>query len=190
MKLNTIMVAFTCAAAFAIAGCRYDKAAGGAGDDALPGSDLPGSISDVDSNVDVSDATEGNIDDIMGGKSFEELYARCTDVNFTPVYFGLDSTVVSETEISKVDAVAQHLVENPNRVVIVDGHCDERGSNEYNMSLGESRATIIRNYLVDSSITPDRIQTRSFGEERPAVEGQGEAIWSQNRRCEFLIFQK
>jgi peptidoglycan-associated lipoprotein len=74
--------------------------------------------------------------------------------------------------------------------VAVEGHCDERGSNEYNMSLGENRAIILRNYLVQSGIAPERIQTRSFGEEKPAVEGHDESAWGQNRRGEFDIFQK
>lgn len=187
MKLNTVMIAVACVAAFAVAGCRYDKVADGE----VTEGDLPGGVSDIASDVDVSDSsTEGNIEDIAGQKSFEELYTRCTDVEFQPVYFGLDSTVVSDSEIGKVDAVAQHLAGNANRVVIVEGHCDERGSNEYNMSLGESRATILRDYLVNSNISSDRIQTRSFGEERPAVLGTGESIWSKNRRGEFLIFQK
>ena len=90
----------------------------------------------------------------------------------------------------KIDAVAQHLADNANRVVIVEGNCDDRGSNEYNMSLGENRAVIIRNYLVQNGVAADRIQTRSNGEEKPAVEGQGESVWSKNRRGEFAIFQK
>ena len=97
---------------------------------------------------------------------------------------------ISSGEIGKVDAVVQHLTERQDRVVVVEGHCDERGSNEYNMSLGEARAVILQNYLVESGITPDRIQTRSYGEERPAVEGTGEGAWSKNRRGEFAIFQK
>ena len=58
------------------------------------------------------------------------------------------------------------------------------------MSLGENRAIIIRNYLVNNGVSADRIQTRSYGEERPAVEGQGEGAWAKNRRGEFAIFQK
>jgi peptidoglycan-associated lipoprotein len=75
-------------------------------------------------------------------------------------------------------------------VVVVEGHCDERGSNEYNLSLGENRATIVRNYLVQGGISADRIQTRSYGKEKPAVVGNDESAYSLNRRGEFAIYQK
>jgi peptidoglycan-associated lipoprotein len=121
---------------------------------------------------------------------FEDLYTRCTDVDFAPVYFGFDSTVVPQGELGKIDAVAQHLTAKTDRVVVVEGNCDERGSNEYNMSLGENRAIIIRNYLVQNGISADRIQTRSYGEEKPAAVGNDESAWSRNRRGEFAIYQK
>lgn len=195
MKLNTILTVAAACCAIALAGCRYDDA--NAEGDAANAAASTGSA--TDENTDEFefkdgagvDDQEGGLDALLSqGKPFDELYQRCTDINLAPVYFGLDSTVISSTEIGKVDAVAQHLTDNPNRVVIVEGHCDERGSNEYNMSLGEARAVILSNYLVESGITPDRIQTRSYGEERPAVEGSGEGAWSKNRRGEFAIFQK
>ena len=132
----------------------------------------------------------GSISELEDGGRFEDLYTRCTDVSFEPVYFGFDSTVIPQGELVKVDSVAQHLLDNPNRVVVVEGHCDDRGSNEYNMSLGESRASIVRSYLVQNGVTADRLQTRSYGEERPAAEGSGEDVWAKNRRGEFAIFQK
>ena len=111
-------------------------------------------------------------------------------MHFAPVYLGFDSTVVPESELGKIEAVQQHLAANADRVVVIEGNCDDRGSNEYNMSLGENRAVIIRNYLVQSGIAADRIQTRSYGEEKPAVEGSGESVWAQNRRGEFVLFKK
>ena len=107
-----------------------------------------------------------------------------------PVYFGFDSTVVPAGELGKIDAVAQHLTAKADRVVVIEGNCDERGSSEYNMALGENRAIIVRNYLVQSGIAADRIQTRSYGEEKPAVDGHDESAWAKNRRGEFAIFQK
>jgi len=163
------------AAALCVAGCKYDKAGKGANGDLANGSDISGS--------------EGSIGSASEGK-FEDLYTRCTDVNFMPVYFGFDSTVVPQGELGKIEEVARHLQSKTDRVVVVEGNCDERGSNEYNMSLGENRAIIIRNYLVQNGITEDRIQTRSYGEEKPAVDGHDESAWSKNRRGEFAIFQK
>ena len=72
---------------------------------------------------------------------------------------------------------------------MIEGNCDERGSNEYNLSLGELRAISIRDYLVSLGIAPNRVQTKSYGEEKPAVSGSGESAWSKNRRGEFAVFQ-
>lgn len=83
-----------------------------------------------------------------------------------------------------------HLQQNANHVLVVEGHCDERGSNEYNLSLGENRAISVRTRLVQLGVQGDRIQTRSYGEEKPAVAGSGEEAWRLNRRGEFSLFQK
>jgi peptidoglycan-associated lipoprotein len=183
MKFSTIAALMMVACAMALSGCRYNKAGRGAGDGAATGSDIAG-IEGGGIN-----AQEGSIAGASEGR-FEDLYTKCTDVNFTPVYFGFDSTVVPQGELGKIDAVVQHLTEKRDRVVVVEGHCDERGSNEYNLPLGENRAIIIRNYLVQGGISADRIQTRSYGEEKPAVDGHDESAWSKNRRGEFGIFKK
>ena len=195
MKFSTVLAVLSVSLAVATCGCRYDKAQGGktgAGEGAETAVDLPSETSEIVTQDDGANAQSGSLGDIAnaGSGDFEKLYARCNDVNFAPVYFGFDSAVVPQGELGKIDAVAQHLADNANRVVVVEGNCDERGSNEYNMSLGENRAIIIRNYLVNNGVAADRIQTRSYGEERPAVEGQGEGAWSKNRRGEFAIFQK
>ena len=182
MKFSTITAVL--AAALCVAGCRYDKANKGAG--AGAGDDATAHAQDITAT---DDAQSGSIGSASEGK-FEDLYTRCTDVSFEPVYFGFDSTVVPQGELGKIDAVAQHLASRTDRVVVVEGNCDERGSNEYNMSLGENRAIIVRNYLVQNGIAADRIQTRSYGEEKPAVDGHDEGAWSRNRRGEFAIFQK
>ena len=180
MKFSTMMVVF--AAALCVAGCKYGKVNEGSGTDTGVGSDIA-------NGGDISSVESGSIDDVSQ-RHFEDYLTRCTDVNFAPVYFGFDSTVVPQGELGKIDEVVQHLNANANRVTVIEGNCDERGSNEYNMSLGENRAIIIRNYLVQSGISADRIQTRSYGEEKPAVTGNDESAWSKNRRGEFAIFQK
>ena len=73
--------------------------------------------------------------------------------------------------------------------MIVEGNCDDRGSNEYNLSLGDLRAISIRDYMATLGIAGDRMQTKSYGEEKPAVSGSGEEAWSLNRRGEFAIFK-
>ena len=181
MKFSTVLAVL--AVALCVTGCKYDKAKKGAngGADAANASDI--------SAIESSDASEVSLAGASEGK-FEDLYQRCTDVTFAPVYFGFDSTVVPAGELGKIDAVAQHLSSNAGRVVVVEGNCDERGSHEYNMSLGENRALVVRNYLVQSGVAADRIQTRSYGAEKPAVEGHDESAYAQNRRGEFVIFQK
>lgn len=197
MKFSTIMAVFAVGVAVVASGCKYDKV-GGAKGGAGAGQDDSASAQEIgteEGGIDIQDVEggdEGSVDDIAGtaGKSFEELYTRCNDVAFAPVYFGFDSTVVPQSELGKIDAVAAHLSENADRVVAVEGHCDERGANEYNMVLGESRAKIVRNYLVQNGISDDRIETHSYGEERPAAHGTGEEVWAKNRRGEFVIYQK
>ena len=189
MKISTIMTVVAVALAFAVSGCKYDKAAkGGAGAGA---GDDSGNVSEIGSNDIESEAEEGdNINALAGSPRFEDMYTKCTDVSFEPVYFGFDSTMIPNGELAKADAVVSHLADKTDRVVVVEGNCDERGSNEYNVILGESRSSALRNYLVQNGVAADRIQTRSYGEEKPAVEGHDEAAWAKNRRGEFVIFQK
>jgi len=186
MNLN-IKFAVAAVALAAAAGCRYSGAAGDDKDGNGTGSSSANQAVDINSNVD--DDT-GRLEDITGDRRFEDYCTKCDDVSFTPVYFGFDSTVVPQGELGKIDSVADHLEKNADRVVVIEGNCDERGSNEYNMSLGENRAIIVRNYLVQNGIGAERIQTRSYGEERPAAQGNDESAWSKNRRSEFVIFRK
>jgi len=201
MKVNSIIAGCAVVLAICASGCRYNKAnegAEGAGDGV---STLPGYTEGV-SDVGTAEVEAQDVDSLASADSgsdinqlmasaaaFEDIYQRVTDVAFAPVYFTLDSTTIGPAELGKVDAVAQHLAAMPTRVVVVEGHCDERGSNEYNMSLGESRAATVRDYLMRSGVAPERIQTRSYGEERPAVDGHDEGAWSRNRRGEFVLFQ-
>ena len=187
MKISTIMV--VAALAFAVTGCKYDKAAkGGAageGDDTAKVTDI--NIDEL--KIDELTADEGeDIDKLAGEKRFEDLYVKCTDVDFEPVYFSFDSSMIPAGELGKAEAVARHLTEKNERVVVVEGNCDERGSNEYNLTLGEGRSTILRNFLIQNGIAADRIQTRSYGEEKPAADGHDESAWAKNRRGEFVIF--
>lgn len=103
------------------------------------------------------------------------------------VYFDFDSSVVKPSELGKVQTVASHLTSNPEHVVIIEGHCDDRGTEEYNRALGERRALSVREAMVRAGASADQIHTVSFGEDVPAVEGQSEAAWSKNRRGEFVL---
>ena len=101
------------------------------------------------------------------------------------VYFDYDSAKLKTRAKAKLERAADWLKRNPKVNVRIEGHCDERGTNEYNLALGERRALSARRYLVSLGINPDRIFTISYGEEAPADPGHNEGAWAKNRRCEF-----
>jgi peptidoglycan-associated lipoprotein len=103
------------------------------------------------------------------------------------VLFDFDSAVVKGSEKSKADSVAAHLSSNPSHAVNVEGHCDERGTEEYNRSLGERRALAVREQLIAAGISSDRVVTITYGEDRPVDPGHSEAAWKKNRRGEFIL---
>lgn len=105
------------------------------------------------------------------------------------VYFEFDRHAVRPGEQVKIENVANYLKGNPNDQILVEGHCDERGTEEYNRSLGEKRALGVREYLVRLGIDPNRVHTRSFGEDVPAVLASNDAAWGKNRRGEFVLLR-
>ena len=103
------------------------------------------------------------------------------------VHFDFDSSTIKASEESKVTAVADHL-KGPAAVALrLDGHCDERGTEEYNRSLGDRRANALREKLATMGVDPKKIVTRSFGEDKPVDNGHNEAAYAKNRRGEFIL---
>lgn len=109
-------------------------------------------------------------------------------ITFDNVQFEYDSAQVGQTERKTIEAVAEYLKEHPELGVIIEGHCDERGSREYNITLGERRALAVRAYLIGLSVDGAQIQTKSYGEEHPLRLGHDEDSWLVNRRAEFVFF--
>ncbi len=109
--------------------------------------------------------------------------------DFPPVFFGYDSSRIEPAQRAKLEEVADHLRRNPDQQLIIEGHCDERGSREYNLALGERRALAARAYLIGLGIDGGRLQTKSLGEEQPAEMGHNESAWAKNRRAEFILIQ-
>ena len=103
------------------------------------------------------------------------------------VHFDFDRSNVSPDDAAILDEKLAVLQHNPNLRIRVTGHCDERGSDEYNLALGDRRALAAKRYLTDRGIAESRIATSSMGEERPIAMGANEGAWSQNRRDEFTI---
>jgi peptidoglycan-associated lipoprotein len=103
------------------------------------------------------------------------------------VYFAFDDYSLNGDAQSNLQGLADHLKKTQTAVVQIEGHCDERGSVEYNLALGERRAQSVKNYLVQLGVEASRLSTISYGEEKPAVEGHDEAAWAKNRRAEFTL---
>ena len=98
------------------------------------------------------------------------------------VYFAFDSSALSAASKKSLDTVAEWLNSDSNIKILLEGHCDERGTREYNLALGQRRAEAVKNYLVSKKIDSNRIKTVSYGKEKPEFVGKGEAVWAKNRR--------
>jgi peptidoglycan-associated lipoprotein len=109
---------------------------------------------------------------------------------FQNVHFDYNKYDIKSSEAPILEGIAKWMNDNSAKHVLVEGHCDERGSNEYNMALGEQRALSVRHYLISLGIEAEKLHTVSYGEERPADAGHDEAAWAKNRRAEFLISNK
>jgi peptidoglycan-associated lipoprotein len=116
----------------------------------------------------------------------EELGADELSRQLQTVYFAYDSSELTETARSTLRNNAQVIKANPSHGIVIEGHCDERGSVEYNLALGQSRANVVRDYLTTLGVERNRLRVVSYGEERPATPGSGESTWSKNRRAQFL----
>ncbi|MDD3153406.1 MAG: OmpA family protein [Victivallaceae bacterium] len=103
-------------------------------------------------------------------------------LNFPVIYFGFNLDEVDPSQTASLDKVAGYLNKHAQLGLIIEGHCDQRGTEEYNRALGERRANSIRAYLTGKGLADSRIKTLSFGKDRPAVEGSGEDAWKKNRR--------
>ncbi len=98
------------------------------------------------------------------------------------VFFGYDSSDLDSDALELLQDQVAWLKQNSGVTVTIEGHCDERGTREYNLALGEKRAQAVKNYLIGLGISPDRVSTISYGKERPAVVGSNDGAWAQNRR--------
>jgi peptidoglycan-associated lipoprotein len=105
------------------------------------------------------------------------------------VYFAFDSYELDDQARQVLQANAQWLKSNPGRSILIEGHCDERGTIEYNLALGERRAGVVRDYLVGLGIDAFRIRIVSYGEEDPVDPGHTEEAWAKNRRAESVIVE-
>lgn len=98
------------------------------------------------------------------------------------IYFAYDSDMLVPSETAKLDRIAEYMGDKPTLGLLIEGHCDQRGTDEYNRALGERRANAVRAYLAGRGVTDSRLKTISYGKDKPEVQGSGESVWRQNRR--------
>ncbi len=110
-----------------------------------------------------------------------------TSAPLLPIYFDFDKSNIKQDQRPRIEKNSAYLKQNQAEKIRVEGNCDERGTSEYNMALGERRAISAKKYLVNLGIHRDRIHTISYGEEKPLLRGHDEFSWAQNRRDDFVL---
>ena len=116
---------------------------------------------------------------------YKQMHGR-SSTGLVPVYFDFDQAIIRPDMADRMIQNAEYINQIPS-TVIVEGNCDDRGTKEYNLALGEKRAINVRDYLIDLGVQPGRIRTVSYGEEKPLFYEQTDFAWSQNRRADFVI---
>jgi len=115
------------------------------------------------------------------------LAEKKMDIPVSNIYFEYDSHAVQPEDLPKIKEVSEWVKANSGARVVVEGHCDERGTVEYNLALGQKRADVVKNHLIKLGVDEKRIRTISFGKEMPADPGHTEDAWAKNRRAHFAI---
>ena len=163
------------AAALLLAACETTpettKATAGAGGAAKPAAEAPMAKEGVSAVPSVAPGTQADLEANVGDR----------------IFFDFDKSDIRPDAQVRLDSWVAWLNRYPQVTVIIEGNCDERGTREYNLALGERRAAAAKNYLVAAGINANRIQTISYGKERPAVLGSNEGAWAQNRRDVMVV---
>ena len=147
------------------------------------GSGSTSTSTSTSSDVSSSDETESTESASIEPGSQEDLIVNVGD----RVFFNYDSAELDTDAKELLQDQVAWLKQYSNVSVIIEGHCDERGTREYNLALGEKRAQSVKNYLINLGIAADRVSTISYGKERPAVVGSNDGAWAQNRRSVTIV---
>ena len=183
-SLLRALIAIAAVAALSSTGCKPKPPA-------TPPSPDRGTQTSMPSDVDPAPEPRSDRDDRQ--QPWPADLAEATEMAYTrgllgTVYFEFDSAQLDTPARERLSKNAQFLTsEGDDFVVTIEGHCDERGTNEYNIALGDRRANAAREYLISLGVDPSRVRTVSFGEERATCTQSSEACWSQNRRAYFRI---
>ncbi len=176
-------IVVTCGLLLLSTGCRKQKSVLNDTTDRSTTTDADTSFSTVHDFSSVDTTKEA----VFNEAQLSDELARRAKEALKPVYFEYNSYSLSSQSIDQLTKIAQFLKENGGMRVLVEGHCDERGSSQYNLGLGENRARVVREYLVNFGVKPIRLETTSYGKEQPANVncGSDESCHALNRRSEF-----
>lgn len=166
--MRHLITALTAASALALAGCASNAP-----------EELPPQPAPVDTPAPTpapSGPTPGSNADFMAQMAGQNV-----------IYFDTDKYDIDSEDVAALQAQAAWLQRYPNTTATIEGHCDERGTRDYNLALGERRANAAKNYLVSLGIDASRLRTVSYGKERPVALGSDEAAWAQNRRAATIV---
>ncbi len=164
-QYSGISIAVLAVAGLLFAGCSKKEVVGGS---------TPVSIAPAQSGATIKPSTSSVSSQVQAPSSHT-------------VYFAFDSSALDAAAHGILDANATWLTAHHDSTITIEGNCDERGAREYNLALGQRRADSVRDYLVAGGVSASRIETVSFGEERPVCQGTGEACWAQNRHADIVV---
>ena len=197
MKMNQIVfpLALALAATLATTGCKHTPMKV----TPIPGSQ-PAPVSDNNNSSTLPPGQPINNDNGPGANNnapgggptaspdmFDNMIKDPAALAANTIHFAFDSAAIKKSEDANLSAVASALAGNANDKLLIEGNCDERGTEEYNRALGERRALAAREALAKQGVSPDRIRTISYGKDKPADPGHDEAAWGKNRRDDFIL---
>lgn len=188
MKIYPV-VCFCCIASF-ICGCS------GKGD-VKPEGNLLGSSGKAPIEKEADDFSAGELESLTqtginplaadsSSDAYRRTYGRST-APLLPVFFDFDSSSINTDQLSNLNESGNHLIAHQDIDIIIEGNCDERGTNDYNLALGELRAINVKKYLANIGVEEYRITTISYGSQRPLYPGSDEESWAMNRRADLVI---
>ncbi len=185
-RASTLSVLFVAALLVASGGCARKKPVTPADTPASalePSSSVPTTTEVAEANPPVADQVE---DPLSGDLASLNAYLQSQGL-LADVYFDYDRAALRVPERDRITRNADFLKSQPRFLLTIEGHSDERGTNEYNLALGERRANSVKDYLVSLGISSDRLRTISYGEERPVCTESDESCWQQNRRAHHVV---
>ena len=183
MKL-TYLLAFALAVTLADTGCRNHRPVKVT---QIPGSPTGNPNDQTDLNTKPYNMQTDGIAAASTLEEFEDMDDDRAALAAYTVHFAYDSAAVRKSEKANIQAVADALSRDASTKLLIEGNCDERGTEEYNRSLGERRALALRQALAKVGVDPSRIRTISYGKDKPVDPGHDESAWSKNRRGEFVL---